>query len=105
MASETFIFNLGDKVKDRISGLTGIVTSRAEHLYGCARYWVSPQEVKDGKPAEGAWFDEAGIELVEASVIKPMQARMFTIAETQPAQRRTGGPTNQPAASTGSTSR
>lgn len=34
--------NLGDKVQDRISGFTGIVTTYGNHLVGCDRLGVSP---------------------------------------------------------------
>lgn len=66
--------NLGDKVRDKITGMTGIVTSRTEHLYGCNHLWVNPQELKDGKPVEGAYFDEDRVEVLERSVIKPTPA-------------------------------
>lgn len=95
--STAFRHNLGDRVKDRISGLTGIVTSRSEHLFGCARYWVEPQELKDGKRVDGCWLDEDAIEVVEAAVIEPQQYRVVAAAR-EPAARlqRAGGPTDQP---------
>lgn len=97
MPSDTFVLGLGDKVQDRVSGLTGLVTSRAEHLFGCARYWISPQELKDGKPVEGLWLDEDSLELVERSVITPRQYRVVKAEEVaaRPAHL-PGGPTSQP---------
>lgn len=49
---------LGDVVTDKFTGFTGIATSRTEYLYGCVRVYVEPTELKDGKPLEGAHFDE-----------------------------------------------
>lgn len=49
---------LGNKVKDNITGFTGIATGRTEWLYGCARICIEPQELKDGKPIDSCWFDE-----------------------------------------------
>ena len=41
---------LGDLVKDKVTGFTGIVICRAVWLNGCARLTVQPQKVgKDGK--------------------------------------------------------
>lgn len=62
---------LGDKVKDRISGLQGIVVVVSDSLHGCRQIAVRPQELKDGKPVEASWFDIDQVELVEAGVIKP----------------------------------
>ena len=60
---------LGDKVKDNISGLEGIVTGRSEYLYGCAHILVNPQQVKDGAPVAGTWLDEDRFTVIEEGVI------------------------------------
>ncbi len=97
MTNVMFRHNLGDRVKDVISGQTGIVTSRSEHLFGCNRYWIEPQELKDGKPVEGRWLDEESIETQEAGVVKRSQyARVVVPAERAEPLRRAGGPTSQP---------
>lgn len=101
-----FKFDLGDKVRDRITGMEGIVVSRSEHLFGCERYWVDPQELKDGKPVDGRWFDQDSLTLVAAGVITPTRVRVVD-ARTDAAdvrrvpERKTGGPANQPASTTG----
>src|SRR5688572_22635589 len=99
----TFKHNLGDKSRDRISGLTGIIVSRAEHLFGCARYWIQPQDTKDGKPQEGSWFDEESIEVLESAVVTPKQYRVVDVEA--PPLRRAGGPGAQPASHTDSRGR
>lgn len=101
--STDFRFNLGDKVKDHITGLAGIVVSRSESLYGCNRYWLQPQEVKDGKPVDGCWLDEDSLELVTANAIKRKRYRVYEDDE-QPI-RRAGGPGDQPSATTRQTTR
>jgi len=63
--------NLGDKVRDVVTGLTGIAVGRTQYLQGCARIAVQPQELKDGKPVEASWFDEPQLEVVEVGAIKP----------------------------------
>ena len=49
---------LGTKVKDSITGFSGIAVCRTEYLYGCVRIGIEPQELKDGKPVETHYFDE-----------------------------------------------
>jgi hypothetical protein len=60
---------LGDLVKDRITGLTGIVTGKHSWLYGCERVTVQPRAAKDGKPVEAFGVDAAQCEVIESGVI------------------------------------
>jgi hypothetical protein len=68
---------LGDRVKDKITKLKGIVVARTEWLYGCIRITVQPEEIKDGKACENFCVDEAQLDLVRAGVIKgePIQKK------------------------------
>lgn len=64
----TFKFNMRDKVKDQITGFTGIITARTEWLNGCHRYNVqSPDLDKDGRVPSTEHFDEEQLDLVEAA--------------------------------------
>lgn len=58
--------SVGDKVKDGISGLEGVILARTEWLYGCVRLTVQPYGEKDGKPFETFVIDEPQAILVEA---------------------------------------
>lgn len=80
------MLNLGDKVKDRLSGMTGIVTGRTEYLYGCRSVMVNPGVVHEGKPVDSTWLDEDRCELVEAAAV-PMPATAADAA---------GGPISTP---------
>ena len=64
------MIKLGSKVKDQISGFTGIATARTEYLHGCARVVVDPQELHEGKPIDGRYFDEQQLEVVEEDVLE-----------------------------------
>lgn len=99
MNEPRFQHNLGDRVKDRISGFSGIVVSRSEAIFGCNRYWVEPEQMHDGKPIDGRWFDEESIEVIQAgAVVRPTYARVVVApVEAAAPQRRAGGPSNQPA--------
>ncbi len=59
---------LGDKVRDKITGLVGIAVCHSEWLNGCIRIVVQPQELKDGKPVDATCFDEPSLELVPDEV-------------------------------------
>lgn len=63
-----FTHELGKKGKDKITGFAGILTSRCEFLTGCNRYCIQSTELKDGKPIEGIYFDEAQIEIVSEGI-------------------------------------
>ncbi len=65
------MIGLGDKVRDRITGVTGIVVARTQWINGCIRICVQPQEVKDGKPVDTSVFDIEELVRVEAGVITP----------------------------------
>lgn len=58
---------LGKLGKDRVTGFTGIITGRAEYLYGCMQYSLTP--AADGnKILSNEWFDEGRIEIVGAGI-------------------------------------
>jgi hypothetical protein len=52
------MIKLGQKVKDKFTGFTGIVMGRTEYLYGCISIGILPSKLKDGKPADWVWIDE-----------------------------------------------
>jgi len=56
---------LGDKVKDKVTGFTGIAISRIEFLNGCTQIQIQPQKLKDGRPIESEYFDIQQIEKIE----------------------------------------
>jgi hypothetical protein len=77
---------LGDRVRDEISGFEGIVTGRAEYLYGCVQVLVNPAEVKDGSPIAGTWLDEdRTVPVVKEAFAPPASAK-----------ERAGGPVTAP---------
>lgn len=55
---------LGKKVKDSVTGLTGIATARIEYMNGCVQYMIQPKVVKDGVPAKAEWYDAQQVKLV-----------------------------------------
>jgi hypothetical protein len=67
------MITLGQKVKDKISGFTGIATARIEYLNGCVQYCVSPKTDKDGKRPDAEWFDDAILEVVSGGINIPRE--------------------------------
>ena len=73
---------LGDIARDTITGFEGVVISETYWLNGCLRFAIQPQQLKDGKVIESEWFDSQQVELVQANY--------------RTAQKKTGGPQNDP---------
>jgi hypothetical protein len=65
---------LGDRVKDPISGASGIVVAVSRYLTGSIRIGVTPETTKDNKPVENIDFDQSAVLLVKAAVHRPMVA-------------------------------
>jgi len=84
MRSNTKGIELGDIVKDSISGFKGVVVAITDWVNGCRRLTLQPQEMKDGKPIENHTFDIEQVDLVKK-------------AKTQTAIATHGGPSISPA--------
>ena len=48
---------LGMKVKDKVTGFNGVVTSMSFDLYGCVQAIVTPEAGEAGKQEDSRWFD------------------------------------------------
>ncbi|WP_172332544.1 hypothetical protein [Mangrovicoccus sp. HB161399] len=55
---------MGDKVKDTLTGFTGVVIAHAEHMTGCNQLYVLPQSEKENEIKDGHWFDIERIEKI-----------------------------------------
>lgn len=58
---------LREKVKDKITGFTGIAVAKCEYLNGCVCYEVRPDKLKDGCMLKTEWIDVQQLELVNPS--------------------------------------
>lgn len=58
---------LGEKVRDKITGLEGIATARVEYLNGCVQICVTPP-AKDGKTQDREFFDVQMVEVIGPGV-------------------------------------
>ena len=60
---------LGFPCKDRVTGLTGIITNIGFDLYGCVQAIVHPGMSGDGKLQDTIWFDIARLEITGNSPV------------------------------------
>lgn len=68
------MIELGDKVKDKITGFTGIVIGITIWQNGCRTVGIKTLKLKEGKPQDPYWIDENQLSIVikRAKVIKPI---------------------------------
>ena len=57
-------YNLGDKLKDKVTGFSGIVMGITKYATDCLHYGLQSCELKDQAPIAWQWFDESRIALV-----------------------------------------
>jgi hypothetical protein len=63
-------FNLGVKVRDRLTGLTGILVLRVKHRYSGDRYGIQPPMDEKGAVPEVVQLDEEDIEQIDPPLPK-----------------------------------
>ncbi len=51
-------FELGEVLKDKITGFEGVAMARSEYFTDCIHYGLCSTSLKDGKPMEWEYFDE-----------------------------------------------
>lgn len=62
------MINLGDKVKDVVTGFEGVAVAKIEYLNGCRRYEIKPDKLKDGKTIDSEWIDIQQLKVVEENI-------------------------------------
>jgi len=59
---------LGQRVRDPVSGFEGIAVSRHEYIHGCERINIQPECGEDKKLPTSETFDALGLEIIGAGV-------------------------------------
>jgi hypothetical protein len=83
---------IGDKVRDNITGLEGIAICRSVWINGCVRIVVQPQDVKDGKPVESTCLDEPQLTVLQRRAIAPEPEQTPQPERVFEPVRKAGGP-------------
>ncbi len=67
------MIELGNKVRDTVTGFTGIVVGKTIWMYGCERFAVQSDKLHDNKPVDEHWFDDQRLEVLEITepVVSP----------------------------------
>lgn len=55
---------LGDRVRDKITGFTGIAIARCDYLYGCISIEVMSEELLNGQPVS-IWVDDIQLKVLK----------------------------------------
>ena len=61
---------LGDKVKNIITGFEGVVTGDCQYLHGCRQFLVVPKISKNGEHRGSHWFDAPNLKVLKKAVVK-----------------------------------
>lgn len=54
----------GHKVKDKITGFTGVVTGYCVYISGCNQLCIQPPVNDKNEYPDGKWFDEQRVEIL-----------------------------------------
>jgi len=60
--------NLGQKARDIVTGLEGIVTGKIEYINGCIQFCLTPKAGKNGIAPDGLWIDWQRVEIKDDGV-------------------------------------
>jgi hypothetical protein len=82
------MIQLGKLVRDKVSGMSGIATSRTTFLNGCIRIAVQPKIDKDEKLPDEKWFDEDQIEIIGEGISMPEKKVGGPNSNCPPSQQR-----------------
>ncbi len=77
-------FDLGSRLKDKVTGFSGIALCVSFYMTGCVQYGLQPSRLKeDGGVPDWEWFDEDRLIQESESLFMPAK---------DPANARPGGP-------------
>lgn len=71
----------GDLIKDKVSGMKGIVIAETWWLQGCRRLTIQPQGMYKDRPYDAHSYDEGQCEMVKKKVVKFVGPSIVEIPE------------------------
>lgn len=64
------MINLGDEVKEKVTGFLGIAVARISWISGCDMIRIQPKARKDGTIDEARDFDEPLMDIIKKAKVK-----------------------------------
>ena len=68
------MIELGQYVRDEVTGFEGVATARVEYLNGCIQYCVRPRVNKDGEMQEAHYIDDVQLVVVGKGIVIKVEA-------------------------------
>lgn len=81
-------FQLGNTIRDRVSGVEGITTAYVTFMNGCIQWSIHPKADKDGKLVEANYYDEQQLEFVDDGIATSGKSAKTTESKTGGANSR-----------------
>lgn len=69
--TKNFRFSNGDKVKEKITGFTGVITGTCFYITGCNQYLITSRSKDDSNKNIQLWYDEGRLDLVKSAKVVP----------------------------------
>jgi hypothetical protein len=82
------MFQLGNVLRDRITGFEGIATARVEYLNGCIQFCLKRKIGADGKMPEAEYIDSQQLEFVGDGLAVVQTATGGVMPDTPPTDYR-----------------
>lgn len=86
MSTVDFKYELGDTLRETVTGFKGVVMVRAEYSTGCIHYGLQSSKLKDGVMQDWYWLDASRLELVKSRKVK------FNVDKNKPSGAFPSGP-------------
>ena len=88
---------LGQKVKDNVTGFTGIAVAKCIYLNGCIQYQIVPKfNPGSGILYRNLWVDESQLKIVDDGILKVPKQRINPLPKKEMIHRRGGGVRSHP---------
>ena len=90
---------LGLKVRDRVTGLSGVCESVCYDLYGCIQAAVRPNANNEkGEVPDGRWFDVSRLDVLDSAPVMEIPGGRFFVkrSEERPTPSQASGPAEKP---------
>lgn len=90
---------LGLKVRDKVTGFTGVCESVCYDLYGCIQAAVRPMANNEkGEMPDGRWFDVSRLEVTDVAPVMEIPGGRFAVQRDQerPTPSQAFGPAEKP---------